>query len=399
MRSLTFLFLLIAAITTNAQEGIKFNQTTTWNDTKAKAAAERKLIFLDCYTSWCAPCKWMDKNVFTVPAVANFYNENFINAKIDMEKGEGIELRKKYAVQSFPTFLFINDKGEVVHRTASKMSVEEFLEEGKKAANPTTNLSYLSAKYTEGTRDLPFLLDYVLVLNKSDRMKAEQIGKDIINGISEKELRTEFGWKTIKALARTENDKLGAYFIANESAFNNWSKPEEREQLKDRLVTSTMYGLMSGKNEKAFMEKLSYFKSSEKIDRRKQGIMLEADFYLGAGRTADYVKITKKALKNELKDDAEKLSFLARRASGSKGDNNGTAPKAIQKQAYLMAKRAVVLEPEEYSIQSTFAHVCLAMKNKPEALAAAKKSRLLADAETSKIQKLAQDLLDRVEAL
>ncbi|MNL89310.1 hypothetical protein D3C87_2195490 [compost metagenome] len=64
-----------------------------------------------------------------------------------------------------------------------------------------------------------------------------------------------------------------------------------------------------------------------------------------------------------------------------------------------MAKRAVELEPEEYGNQSTFASVCLAMKKKPEALAAAKKTRSLADAETSKIQKLAQELLDKVEAL
>ncbi|MNL62745.1 hypothetical protein D3C87_1867960 [compost metagenome] len=64
-----------------------------------------------------------------------------------------------------------------------------------------------------------------------------------------------------------------------------------------------------------------------------------------------------------------------------------------------MAKRATILEPEEYSTQSTFALVCLAMKNKAEGLVAAKKTRALADAETSKIQKLAQDLLDKVEAL
>ncbi|WP_316815625.1 thioredoxin family protein [Pedobacter nyackensis] len=398
MRSLTFLFLLIAALTTNAQEGIKFNQTTTWNDTKAKAAAERKLIFLDCYTSWCAPCKWMDKNVFTVPAVADFYNRNFINAKIDMEKGEGIELRKKYNVQSFPTFLFINDQGEVIHRTASKMSAEEFLAEGKKAANPTTNLSYLSKKYEEGARDLPFLLDYYLVLGKSDRNNADKIAKEITNKISEQELNTEFGWKAIEALARTENDKLGKHFIANESVYTKWGSQTQLNQLKDRLVTSTMYGYINTKDEAAFMNKLPYFKNSDQIDRRKQGIMLEADFYLNTGKIKDYVKVTSKALKNELKNDAEKLSFLARRASGGKGVND-QAPAAIQKQAYLMAKRAVAIEPEEYSIQSTFAWVCLAMKKKPEALAAAKKSRSLADAETSKIQKLAQDLLDKVEAL
>ncbi|MNY65947.1 hypothetical protein D3C86_2033030 [compost metagenome] len=64
-----------------------------------------------------------------------------------------------------------------------------------------------------------------------------------------------------------------------------------------------------------------------------------------------------------------------------------------------MAKRAVALEPEEYSIQSTFAKVCLSLKKKDEALTAAKKSRLLAEAETSKIQKLAQELIDKIELL
>jgi len=126
--------------------------------------------------------------------------------------------------------------------------------------------------------------------------------------------------------------------------------------------------------------------------------MLEADYYLGAGKTEEYIKLTSAALKNELKDEADKLSFLARRASGGRAGAD-QVPAAILQQAYLMAKRAVELEPEEYSNQSTFASVCLAMKKKPEALAAAKKTRSLADAETSKIQKLAQELLDKVEAL
>ncbi|WP_159451757.1 thioredoxin family protein [Pedobacter africanus] len=398
MRKLSLLLLILIAFKVNAQEGIKFNQTGNWKETIEAAAKTGKLIFVDCYTDWCGPCKWMDQNAFTDAKVAAFYNKNFINAKIDMEKGEGIALRKKYSVQSFPTFLFINGNGEVVHRTGSRMPIEEFLEEGKKAADPKKNLSYLNKKYEEGVRDLPFLLDYYLVLNKSDRSNADKIGRDIVSAISAAELNTELGWKVIRTLARNENDKLGAHFMANENAYNKWSTAEERDQLKDRLVTYTIYGLMRGSNEQAFMDKLAYFKKSDKIDRRRQGVMLEADYYLGAGRTDDYVKLTSSALTNELKDEAEKLSFLARRASGGKNPNEQVSP-AIMQQAYLMAKRAVELEPEEYSIQSTFAWVCLGMKKKPEALTAAKKSRALADAETSKIQKLAQELLDKVEAL
>ncbi|MBC8984722.1 thioredoxin family protein [Pedobacter sp. N36a] len=392
-----FLFLLIAT-GIQAQEEIKFNQSITWVATTAKSAQENKLIFIDCYTSWCAPCKWMDKNVFNDPSVANFFNTHFINAKIDMEKGEGIELRKKYNVQSFPTFLFVNDKGEVIHRTASKMTVAEFLEEGKMAADPKRNLSFLSQKYESGQRDIPFVLDYFLAVQKSDRNKAELIGKDIAERITLTDLNSALGWKAIKALARTENDRLGAHFMANQTAYTAFATEEEREKLKDRLITSTMYGYLYGKNEKAFMEHLSYFKNSDKLDRRKQGIMLEADFYLDNNRTSEYIKIADAALKGDLKDDAEKLSFLARRAD-SKVVNQHTPNPKVLKQAYKMAKHAAALEPDEYSVQSTFAKVCLSLKRKEEGLIAAKKSRVLADAETSKIQKLAQDLIDKIELL
>lgn len=387
---------LFAAIGSYAQEEIHFN--SSWSEAKEKAIQSKKLIFIDCYTSWCAPCKWMEKNVFIQPAVYKYYNDNFVNLKVDMEKGEGIEMRKKYNVQSFPTYLFVNTAGDLIHRTASKMEAEAFLAEAKRANDPNRNLAALKEKYDKGARDLPFLLDYYLGVERSDRNTAGKISDEIVSKVTEAELNTELGWKMIKALARTEKDKLGAYFIAHETAFKKWGTQAELDKVRDRLVTSTMYGLMRGSNEQAFMEKLAYFKKSDKIDRKKQGVMLEADYYLENGRTADYVKLTTAALKNELKDDAEKLSFLARRGSGSKRGDEVVAP-AILQQAYLMAKRAVALDPEEYSVQSTFALVCLAMKNKPEALAAAKKARLLADAETSKIQKLAQQLLDKVEAL
>lgn len=396
MKSIFTCLFLFVVISLHAQEEINFN--SSWSEAKEKAVKSNQLIFIDCYTSWCAPCKWMEKNVFILPAVAQYYNSNFVNLKLDMEKGEGIEMRKKYNVQSFPTYLFVNTAGDVVHRTASRMEAEAFLAEAKRAVDPKRNTSALKEKYDKGTRDLPFLLDYYLALERADRNTASKISTDIITQVTEKELNTELGWRIIKSLARTENDKLGAHFMANQQAYDKWSKLEEREQLKDRLITSTMYGLVRTGDEKFFMDKLAYFKKSDKTDRKKQGVMLEADFYLEKGRTDDYVKLTSAALKNELKDDAEKLSFLARRASGGKMGNNQAAP-AILQQAYLMAKRAVELEPEEYSIQSTFGYVCLAMKKKPEALAAAKKSRELANAETSKIQKLAQELVDKVEAL
>src|SRR4051812_29883525 len=93
-------------------QGVRFSNIS-WPEAISLAKKENKLIFLDAYASWCGPCKWMDRNVFPAEEVGRLYNANFINLRIDMEKGVGIDLAKKYGVRAFPTYLFINDDGEV----------------------------------------------------------------------------------------------------------------------------------------------------------------------------------------------------------------------------------------------------------------------------------------------
>lgn len=56
---------------------------------------------MGCYTSWCGPCKQMAQTTFVDPEVAVFFNEKFINVKVDMEKGEGKELKDRYHVKAY----------------------------------------------------------------------------------------------------------------------------------------------------------------------------------------------------------------------------------------------------------------------------------------------------------
>ena len=90
-RTLTLLFLLIY-LASFSQETINF-QDTSFKEILAKAKKEKKLVFMDAYASWCGPCKLMEKNIFTLPAVKEYYNANFINARFDMEKGKAVILR------------------------------------------------------------------------------------------------------------------------------------------------------------------------------------------------------------------------------------------------------------------------------------------------------------------
>ncbi len=105
----------------------------SWKEVLAKAKKENKLIFLDAYTTWCRPCMMMAKNVFTLNEVADYYNEHFINVSMDMEKGDGPALVKKYKIRAYPDFLYIDGNGKIVHRNGGYKEAPEFIAVGKQA--------------------------------------------------------------------------------------------------------------------------------------------------------------------------------------------------------------------------------------------------------------------------
>ncbi|GAB4001671.1 hypothetical protein GCM10028807_58400 [Spirosoma daeguense] len=115
---------------TSAEEGIQFTDAA-WKDILKKAKAEKKVIFLDAYASWCGPCKMLQKNVFTKKAVGEFYNGKFINVKMDMEKGEGPALAQVYPLEAYPTLLFIDGNGRVLKKVLGYQSPEDLIAIGK----------------------------------------------------------------------------------------------------------------------------------------------------------------------------------------------------------------------------------------------------------------------------
>ncbi|MEM6967212.1 MAG: thioredoxin family protein [Bacteroidota bacterium] len=165
---------------TFAQKGIQFAAQENWNQVLVAAAKENKIIFIDGYTNWCQPCKRMDKQVFPQKLVGDFYNENFINVKVNMEEGIGKDLQKKYNVFFYPTFLFLTADGTLVHRIAGFQSAPKMLNLGKTAVNPDKRLAAFDERFANGDRDPKFLKRYTILKKESMDGKHDQIAVEYL---------------------------------------------------------------------------------------------------------------------------------------------------------------------------------------------------------------------------
>ncbi len=97
----------------------------TLKEALAKAAAEKKWIFIDVYTDWCVPCKTMANEAFRDPDVADKLNAFFINFKLNPEK-KGREIAQKYEVEAYPTTLIVDSTGFLIKKNAGYSSVIGF---------------------------------------------------------------------------------------------------------------------------------------------------------------------------------------------------------------------------------------------------------------------------------
>ncbi len=85
---------------------------------------------------------------------------------MDMEKGEGIELAKKFKIRAFPTLLFLDGDGNIVHKKLGAAGTAEgFNDIGRTALDDTKNTSSWDKKYKKGERSPEFITAYIKLKN------------------------------------------------------------------------------------------------------------------------------------------------------------------------------------------------------------------------------------------
>lgn len=178
-----------------AQAEISFTEVTTveeWNKVLEKAAAQDKLVFVDVYTDWCGWCVKMDRQVYNLEEVGSFYNENFVNVKLDAEKGGGPEIMENYEIGGYPAYLFVQGDGGLFESSGGYQEGEEFLSLGEGIAGRYKLLPALISSFNDGSISRENLVELAKFASEMDDTElGERIVQKYVESASKKELYTE----------------------------------------------------------------------------------------------------------------------------------------------------------------------------------------------------------------
>lgn len=216
-------------------------QEESWNEILKQAQKEKKMIFVDCYTSWCGPCKMLAKNIFTRDSVADFYNRNFLCVKIDMEKGDGPTLAKRYEVAAYPTLLYIDEYGKLKHAVAGFQTADVLIQNGKLALAGDMTLEAMQARYDSGERDVSFVKRYMDVLFQACRPSLqEKVASEYIAGLTDREFYSRSTWELIVKNLSDPLSPILKKVVANKFRFENIVCKDTFDLFQDYIFRSAI---------------------------------------------------------------------------------------------------------------------------------------------------------------
>lgn len=370
-----FLFVL-GIVLFNARlsgQGIEFFHGT-WAEALAKATAEDKLIFVDAYAEWCGPCKVMAKNVFTTQKAGNFFNENFICLKIDMEKPENGEFASKFPVSAYPTLMFIGGNNKLVIKQVGAMSVDGLLDFGKKglaAQMPSVNYEEV---YGGGNREPKFLFDYVRWLNRTGKPSLKVTNEYFA---TQTDLTTPFNLRFLLEGAIEADSRVFDQFVQHRTQITAQEGAGKVDNRIEMACKNTVRKAIEFKQETLLNDAKA--KMAKHLPARADAFAYESDtkYFITTKNAAKYLKVVRAYQKNTVKNNAAKLEGLSKDLAKAFPDDVKVLDQAV-KWAKMAAETGGLAD---YYI--TLASLYKKQGNKQLALAAAQKAKELENGVTN----------------
>jgi thioredoxin-related protein len=193
MKKAFFLSMLLPILAqAQTDTGVQFEHNLRWAAIQAKAKAENKYIFMDCFTTWCGPCRYMSTTIFPQKETGDYMNDKFISVKVQLDTtagdadnikawyADGHDIAVNYGVRAYPTYLIFAPDGHVTHRiVGSRLDAKSFIADLSGTFDSTRQYYTLLDRYKDGRRDTAFLHKVAMsCLNAYDLANGEKIALD-----------------------------------------------------------------------------------------------------------------------------------------------------------------------------------------------------------------------------
>lgn len=368
--SLLILFLLLA---NTLLAGINFRNTENIESALEIAKADRKLVFVDFYATWCAPCKVMDQ-IFEDKAVDQYFNENFVSIKIDMDGPIGKSLSNKYEIVFLPTLLILDQYGNTLSKIEKLLTGQELINTAQDAlrsrsqpiASSLNNNPFISSSDQKQVDIDPNTKEQVIYVH-DDRASSGRpnimyheayLHLQLMDGkhqkVVKKYLSTQEDWssdkntKFIFDFLQDVNSQEFKYFVSNKKRFE--------EVVGVGNVRNTLSILIKNRLEQGYprpslREAITLFSYLEEKTSIEKGYLFYLDRLIIENQTLEFLTIAKDYIQNV---NPYNHGIIYKYVSI--GINRSDYNKHLQEYIEIM-NNAVVLEGENHKYAYLLAHL------------------------------------------
>jgi hypothetical protein len=234
----------------------------------------------------------MDTAVYKNAEVAKFYNKNFDCYKVDLESELGSAFIAKYQIYGYPSFLFFNSNGIIVHRQKGGFPRKEFIELGKDAVDPDKQFLSASFKFKSGVRKKDLCKNLAESAKEMDDI--ELMNQSVLCYLElETNWDSEITMKFILEFINEIKEPHFQYLIKNRSSFEKaFGAGKVSEKVDNIILKDLAYTSYDQENQRLDIPKMKSFGQQylPEIEVNKAVALFQANELMINNDTLGYIK-------------------------------------------------------------------------------------------------------------
>ena len=246
-----------------------FAQGISWEPTIeaafAKAKAQNKPVFVECYHPNCPVCMKLEPTLKD-HEVGKFYNQNFINFKLNLSDARQVKFLndKKIYLLSYPLFLFFDNNQNIILLNDPINTPASLIQHGKTALNPERQSANAWKKYQAGSRDVNSMIDlsYQYRITR-DTTRNIKVANDLFAAYPKDKLGSKESWAIAKKCVMDIDNGFAEFWMRNLATARKYEREDGHAGNENNsmglLIQAAIYNHKASKYSMAKVNKIKQY--------------------------------------------------------------------------------------------------------------------------------------------